>query len=165
MKYLSQLIALICMATLFTAAPQAAFGKKSSPSPATDAKATASASASPAAKTERAVPFRGMISAVDEKAKTFTISGKEASRTFKITDRSVLTKAGAAATMKDVTANEEVRGSYWKNADGSMEARTVKLGPLTEAEKAAREAQRAKRVAKKAAAGSPAASPQASATP
>ncbi len=105
-----------------------------------------------------------MISAVDARAKTFTISGKEASRTFKITDKSVLTKAGAPATMKDVTANEEVRGSYWKNGDGSLEAKTVKLGPLTDAEKAAREAQRAKRAAKKA--GSPASSsPAATATP
>jgi hypothetical protein len=42
-----------------------------------------------------------------------------------------------AATIKDVTVNEEVRGSYWKAMDGSLEARIVKLGPITEAEKAA----------------------------
>ena len=78
-----------------------------------------------------------MISAADEKTKTFTITGKEKSRVFKITDKTVLTKTGVAATMKDVAVNEQVRGSYWKAADGSLEARTVKLGPVSEAEKGA----------------------------
>ena len=87
--------------------------------------------------TERTVPFHGIISAADEKAKTFTITGKEKSRVFKITDQTVLTKAGVAATIKDVVVNEEVRGSYWQATDGSLEARTVKLGPRTEAEKSA----------------------------
>jgi hypothetical protein len=78
-----------------------------------------------------------MVSAVDQTAKTFTIAGKEKARVFKVTDKTVLTKAGAPATMKDVLANEEVRGSYVKAADGSLEARVVKLGPMTDAEKAA----------------------------
>jgi hypothetical protein len=78
-----------------------------------------------------------MISAVDQTAKTFTLAGKEKARVFKVTDKTVLTKAGAPATLKDVAANEEVRGSYLKAADGSLEARIVKLGPMTAAEKAA----------------------------
>ena len=86
---------------------------------------------------EKAVPFHGTISAVDQTAKNFTIAGKEKSRVFKVTDATVLTKAGAPATMKDVTANEAVRGSYLKAADGSLEAKIVKLGPMTDAEKAA----------------------------
>jgi hypothetical protein len=86
---------------------------------------------------EKAIPFHGMISAVDQTAKTFTIAGKEKARVFKVSDKTVLTKAGAPATMKDVTANEEVRGSYLKAADGSLEAKMVKLGPMTDAEKAA----------------------------
>ncbi len=88
-------------------------------------------------KTERAIPFHGTISAVDQTAKTFTIAGKEKARVFKVTDKSVLTKAGAPATMKEVLANEEVRGSYVKAVDGSLETRVVKLGPVTDAEKAA----------------------------
>ena len=86
---------------------------------------------------ERSIPFKGMIASVDMKAKTFTIAGKEKSRVFKMTDKTVFMKNGAAATMKDVAANEEARGSYWKEADGSLEARSVKLGPMTEEEKAA----------------------------
>ena len=129
---------------------------KASPSP--DASSTAGADASPAATAAagggktRATPFKGMIAAVDDKAKTFTIAGKENSRLLKITDKTIITKGGQPATMKDVVANEEVRGSCYKVPDGSMEAKIVKLGPLTEAEKAEKEARRAKREEKKAAA-------------
>jgi len=77
---------------------------------------------------------------------------------LKISDKTVVTKAGQAATIKDIVANEEVRGTYYKELDGTMEARTVNLGPLTEAEIAAQEAHRQKRADKKAG-GSPAISP------
>ena len=106
-----------------------------------------------------------MIAAVDVKAKTFTITGKDKSRVFKISDQSVITKTGAAATMKDVVEKEEVRGSYWKEADGSLMAKTVKVGPLTAQEKAAEEARKAKRAEKKAAKAASSASPSPSATP
>ena len=112
-----------------------------------------------------------MISAVDTKSKTFTIAGKGWSRVFKITDKTVITKAGAAATMKDVTEKKEVHGSYWKRADGILEAKSVRLGPLTEQEKAEEEARKTKRAEKKAAkaaaasSASPAASAAASASP
>ena len=142
MKNTSQLVP-ACIAAFALCAPAvAAAAAKTSPSSApkiATAVAVSTKAAPPAEKnsTERAVPFHGVISAADEKAKTFTITGKEKSRVFKITDQTVLTKAGVAATMKDVAVNEEVRGSYWKAADGSLEARTVKLGPRTEAEKGA----------------------------
>jgi hypothetical protein len=100
-----------------------------------------------------------MISAVDNRAKTFTIAGKEHSRTFKITDKTVITKAGAPATMKDVVANEEVRGSYWKVTDGTLEAKTVKVGPKTDAEKAADEKRKMKKKEKESAEPSPSPSP------
>ena len=115
----------------------------------------------------RAIPFHGTISAVDQRAKTFTIAGKEHSRVFKITDKTVVTKAGKPATMKDIVANEEARGSYWKVMDGSLEAKTVKLGPKTDAEKAADEKAKARKKEKESASEanvmpspSPAASPK-----
>ena len=124
--------ALACNAPFTTlAAP------KSSPSPSPNAHASpapSSANKADDAKT-RAVPFHGTISAVDQTAKTFTIAGKEKSRVFKITDKTVVTKGGAPATMSDIVANEQVSGSYWKAADGSLEAKTVKIGPKAEAEK------------------------------
>jgi hypothetical protein len=177
MKHTTQIIVAGCAAAalLLAIAPNASAlnytkGSKASPSPAASA-AAATAKASPATSASptstRAIPFKGMISAVDEKGKTFTIAGKEKSRTFKITDQSLLTKADKPATMKDVTVNEEVRGSYWKKADGSLEAKKIKLGPLTDAEKAAEDARKSKRAEKKAAkaAASSSASPAASASP
>jgi hypothetical protein len=89
----------------------------------------ASPAASPAAtKAPRAIPFRGTATAVDQSAKTFTIAGKESSRVFKVTDKTTVTKAGKAATMADLTDNTSVTGSYWKQADGSMECKSVKIG-------------------------------------
>jgi len=99
-----------------------------------------------------------MIVSADEKTKTFIIAGKEKSRLLKISDKTVVTKAGQPATIKDIVANEEVRGTYYKEPDGTMEARIVNLGPLTEAEIAAQEAHRQKRADRKAS-GSPAISP------
>jgi hypothetical protein len=85
----------------------------------------------------RAIPYHGMISAVDQSAKTFTIAGKEKSRVFKVTEKTTVTKDEKPATMIDIAEKEEVRGSYWKNADGSLEAKSVKLGakPATEKSK------------------------------
>jgi len=141
--------------------------KKAFPSP--DAGNSADADASPATAATasgkmRATAFKGMIAAVDDKAKTFTIAGKENSRVLKITDKTIITRGDQPATMKDVVANQEVRGSCYKMPDGSMEAKIVKLGPLTDAEKAEREARRAKREEKKAAI-SPAASASPSVSP
>ena len=96
----------------------------------------------------RVIPFHGMISAVDGRAKTFTIAGKDKSRVFKISDQTTITKTGAPATMKDVVEKEEVRGSYWKEADHTCIARTVKVGPPTAQEKAADDARKAKRAEK-----------------
>ena len=169
MKHKNFLIIAAFFATLVICFPlhTEAAGKKASPSP--DASSSAGADASPATAAApggktRATPFKGMIAAVDDKAKTFTIAGKENSRVLKITDKTIITKGGQPATMKEVVANEEVRGSYYKMPDGSMEAKIVKLGPLTEAEKADKEARRAKREERKAAT-SPAASASPSVSP
>ncbi|MEY2508657.1 MAG: hypothetical protein QOH01_2986 [Verrucomicrobiota bacterium] len=144
--------------------------RMASASPKTKASPTPKTTSSPAANTTtdvakaRAIPFHGMISAADQKVKTFTIAGKEHSRVFKITDKTVITKAGAPATMKDVVANEEARGSYWKVTDGTLEAKTVKLGPKTDAEKAADEKRKMKKKEKESAT-EPSASPSASPKP
>ena len=64
--------------------------------------------------------------------------------------------------MKDVVVNEEIRGSYWKMADGTLEAKTVKLGPKTDAEKAADEKRKMKKTENSA---QPSASPSMSPSP
>jgi len=107
-------------------------------SPATTASPATSPAASPAAKpATRPLPFHGNISAVDQSAKTFTVGGKQGSRVFKVTENTTITKAGAAATMTDIVENEKARGTYLKHDDGTLEAKTVKIGPKTEGEKKA----------------------------
>jgi hypothetical protein len=98
--------------------------EKKSPTP------EASAAASPAGKTsaERGIPYRGKVASVDMSAKSFMVG----SRTFMVTDRTKIMKDGSAATMADIVANEEVRGQYWKKDDGTMEAKSVKLGAKSE---------------------------------
>jgi hypothetical protein len=55
---------------------------------------------------------------------------------FKVTGKTIIAKDGYAASMGDITENEEASGSYWKNDDGTLEAKTVKLGPMSAGEKA-----------------------------
>jgi hypothetical protein len=156
-----------CTAALVYCAPVAAFA--ASPTPAASPKSSPRAKATeaekaPAAETAttkvKALPFHGTIASVEQTARTFTIAGKEKSRIFKVTEATVITKAGAPATMADLVANEEVRGNYVKTADGSMEARTVKVGPLTDAEKAEKKPSKKKKKTEEASASpAPSASP------
>jgi len=121
-------LATLCFCLLLTAQTT----PRKSASPSASATVAASTAASPG-KGTRPLPFHGMISVVDENAKTFTIASKQTSRVFKVTDKTVITKGANAATIKDITENEEASGSYWRRADGSLEAKNVKLGPLTKA--------------------------------
>jgi hypothetical protein len=149
MNYKSQLIAGLCVAALaFVPASLSAADKKKSASPTE----SASPATSPAKSATRPLPFHGMVSAVDQHAKTFSISGKKAAR-FRVTDKTAITKGANAATMNDIMENEEVSGSYWKAADGTLEAKMVKIGPMSSGEK---------KTKKSKAAASPAASPEAS---
>jgi hypothetical protein len=124
----------VCAASLAFCMPlNAQLSPATTASPATSPHATA-----PAAKTAaRPLPFHGNITAVDQSAKTFTVGGKQGSRVFKVTENTTMTKAGAAATMTDIVENEKARGTYLKHPDGTLEAKTVKIGPKTEGEKKA----------------------------
>jgi hypothetical protein len=77
----------------------------------------------------RPIPFHGMVSAIDHNAKTFTISGKEATHVFKVTEKTAIMKGAGGAKFADIVENQEVSGAYWRNADGSLEAKMIKLGP------------------------------------
>ena len=153
MKYTSPFITGACVAALAFGGASLAFAKKpaASPMPAASAAPAASASAAPAAKAPRAIPFRGNATAIDKSAKSFTIAGKTTSRVFKVTDKTAVTKMGNAATFADLTEGEAVTGSYWKQADGTLEAKSLKIGGKSDAEKAADDDAKTKKEAKKAA--------------
>ncbi|MEO5719542.1 MAG: hypothetical protein ABIR29_13365 [Chthoniobacterales bacterium] len=111
------IIAVLCLAAFVLPVTAPAKEKKTTE--------TAAASASPeaTAKPPRPTAYRGKIASVDASAKTFTV-GKH---TIKVTDETKITKNDAAATMADIVADKQVRGSYWKKEDG-LEAKSVKLG-------------------------------------
>jgi hypothetical protein len=153
--------AFVMMLVLFAPASGEAKPLAASPQP-TSATTLSPATTSPAKI--RLISFRGIIASVDQKTKTFTVAGKEKSRYVRVTDKTIITKLGVPATMKDIIDNEEVRGICSKDPNGLFEAKTVKLGPLTEAEKAAEKSYKETRVEKKVG-GSPAASPTASISP
>ncbi len=75
-------------------------------------------------KKARALPYHGKVVAVDASARTFVV-GK---RTFTVTNNTQITKDNAPAALSDIMSGEMVGGSYWKKDDGTMEARTVKIG-------------------------------------
>jgi len=76
------------------------------------------------------VPYHGIITAVDKNAKTFTIEGRRESRVLKIIEGTPITKGGETVTIDDLNKEDEVSGSYLKDADGTLLARTVKIGPV-----------------------------------
>jgi hypothetical protein len=128
------LAGILCVASLaFSMSLTAQTVPRTAGSPSASPKTVASPAGSAAKQSTRPVPFHGMISAVDQNAKTFTIAGKKQSRVFKVTDKTTVTKDGKTASMQDITENEEASGSYWKNADGTLEAKMVRLGPVGKA--------------------------------
>ena len=132
MKNKSIIVSSVCVAAFACCGPLSvsAKEKKSEASPAASASPAADASPKAEAST-KAMGFRGTITAVDQSAKTFTLSGKMA-RVVKVTDKTEITKDGNPATMSDITENEKVSGSYWKGADGTLEGKKVTLGAKAE---------------------------------
>ena len=122
MKSTFHLIASISLAALLAGVPETASAKgKQTPTP------SPAASPSATATKNRPIPFRGQVLSVDVAAKTFTI-GK---RTLHVTDQTVITDNGAPAKMSDIVPVEAVTGSYWKKEDGTLDAKTVKIGAKT----------------------------------
>jgi hypothetical protein len=155
MKNKTYLIGGVCVATVAFCLPLTAQTMPTTPSSPSASRATASPAPSSGKQSTRPIPFHGMILSVDRRAKTFAIAGKKMSRVFQLTEKTSITKGGNTASMQDIVENEEASGSYLKTADGTLEAKTVKLGPMSAGEKTKEGTKKAKSSA----------SPAASATP
>lgn len=70
------------------------------------------------------LPFHGALTAVDTNAMTLTVE----KRTFDITSETIITKDDKPAVLADGVVGEKVRGAYKKNADGKLDAVTVRFG-------------------------------------
>lgn len=122
------LVAAIAMCTPMAAFAQGAKKNTDAAASASPAESASSTTATSTDKPARPIPFHGVASAVDQNAKTFTIAGKTSSRVFKATDQTTVTKGGASASFSDLTADEKVSGSYFKQADGTLELKSLKIG-------------------------------------
>jgi hypothetical protein len=82
----------------------------------------------PAAKKRAAAPattpFRGTVTALDTNAMTLTVG----QRTFEITSETMITKEDKPAILSDGAVGEPVRGAYKKNAEGKLDATTIRYG-------------------------------------
>jgi hypothetical protein len=97
--------------------------------------ATAQATAQEAEKKARPLPFRGTIDSVDTEAKTVTLKGAESKRVFHVSAETKMMKNGKPATLADATPGEVIGGSYTKDANGKLNAVSLRFGPKPESEK------------------------------
>ncbi|HWC60145.1 MAG TPA: hypothetical protein VHC44_10675 [Verrucomicrobiae bacterium] len=71
------------------------------------------------------IPFRGKVKAIDNSAKTLSVGNE----TFQITSETKIIKLGKPATLSDGVVDEPVAGAYHKDADGKLNAVSVRFGP------------------------------------
>jgi len=118
---LSGLAGLLAIAVVGT--PLALRAQASTNAPAAEKKAAKKAA-------PKAVPFRGKIKTIDHNAKTISI-GKE---TIQVTSETKITKANKPATLADGVEGDMAAGSYHKDADGKLNALTIRFGPKVQTE-------------------------------
>ncbi len=70
-------------------------------------------------------PFRGKLKSVDNNAKTISIGNE----TIQITSETKISKGGKPATLEDGTVGDDVAGAYKKDADGKLNALSLRFGP------------------------------------
>jgi hypothetical protein len=75
--------------------------------------------------------FRGTLTALDTNAMTLTVE----KRTFNMTSETIVTKDDKPAVLADGVVGEPVRGAYKKNAEGKLDAVTVRFGGNAEGKK------------------------------
>ena len=86
-------------------------------------------------KKRRAYPFHGKLGALDKKAKSITLHGKEKSRTFYLTEKTKIQKNGKPATLEDAVIGEEVAGSVLPDENGKLMLNRLRIGPKPEKKK------------------------------
>ena len=120
---LTQLLRNLALAALVSAILPAVQAKE----PAPDAAAAAKA----AAKSEKPLPYAGVVDGVDKAKQTFTFKETAGERTFVVTAATKIenraTKPPVPAKFEDIKLGAYVTGSYVKNGT-TLEAHSVHLG-------------------------------------
>jgi hypothetical protein len=77
---------------------------------------------------QRAIPFRGKITALDQTALTVTVG----TRVFQITSETKIFKGEAAGTFSDASVGMNASGSYHEAGGGKLVAKMIRFGPKPE---------------------------------
>jgi hypothetical protein len=85
--------------------------------------------------------FHGKVISVDIFTKTFLVGKK----TFHVTDQTTITNGDKPGTVADIVPVEEVSGSYSKNANGSLEVKTIRIVAKTADDSSASAAEKKQR--------------------
>jgi Cu/Ag efflux protein CusF len=89
------------------------------------AQTTNAAPVAPKRPINRPLPFRGKVKSVDASAKTISVG----TLTLQITSQTKIIKVGKPATLEEVAIGDDVAGSYRKDAEGNMNAVSLRIGP------------------------------------
>jgi len=81
----------------------------------------------PGAAPSATLSFHGILTAVDTNAMTLTIE----KRTFEMTSETIVTKDDKPAMLAEGAAGDQVSGTYKKNAEGKLDAVTVRFTTAT----------------------------------
>ena len=99
----------------------------------TSTNAPASSNQTPAKpKKHVSLPFHGNLSAVDVKARTFTVD----TLTLQVTFDTLITRDGKSATLADGVVGEMVSGVYKKTNDGKLTATSLHFSAKAEKKEA-----------------------------
>jgi hypothetical protein len=110
--------ATICLVTAFaTLGALNLLAADTKPAPAEKAKAEKKAPAS--------LPFHGTLDGVDKTAMTIKVG----ERTFQVTSKTKISKAGKPATFDDAQPGEEVAGAYAQGEGGKLNLISLRFGP------------------------------------
>ena len=77
------------------------------------------------APTNRILPFHGKLKALDKTARTITVG----TETIQITSETKITKVGKPAMFEEGIVGDDVAGAYHKNAEGKLDAISLRFGP------------------------------------
>lgn len=94
-------------------------------------KTKAEKKADKAAKDGKPYPFHGIVAAVDKKALTFTLEGKEKPRVISLSSKSLFEKDGKPATFSQIAVGDYAHGRLEKQGDGEVLVKAA-FGPKPE---------------------------------
>jgi hypothetical protein len=126
--HIARLSLLTLCAAAILAAPASSLAQAATNTPsAAQTPAVKKSSATPSA----ALPFHGTLTAVDTNAMTLTVE----KRTFNMTSETIVTKDDKPAVLAEGVVGAPVSGAYKKNAEGKLDAVTVRFGGSAEGKK------------------------------